>query len=94
MFRNQRRRWTAVLVVALVLLAAMPAAAGGAREFRTSDAGWWAQAITWLSTLWSSGHKNSSTRYSSSIDPNGQPSTTTGLMGPDYSSSIDPNGQN
>jgi len=93
MFRNQRSRWTAVLVVALVLLAAMPAAAGGARELRTSDAGWWTQAITWLSTLWN-GHRASSTKTSSSIDPLGQPNTAAGLVGSSYSSGIDPLGQN
>jgi hypothetical protein len=93
MFRNQRSRWTAVLVVALVLLAAMPAAAGGARELRASDTGWWAQAITWFNTLWS-GHRASSTKTSSYIDPLGQQSAPAVLASPDSSSSIDPNGQN
>jgi len=93
MFRNQRSRWTAVLVVALVLLAAMPAAAGGARELRASDAGWWAQAVTWLNTLWN-GHHSSATKSSSSIDPLGQQSAPAVLASPDSSSSIDPNGQN
>jgi len=93
MFRNQRRRWTAVLVVALVLLSAMPAAAGGARELRASDAGWWAQAVTWLTTLWN-GRRVSSTKTSSYIDPLGQQSAPAVLASPDYSSGIDPNGQN
>lgn len=93
MFRNQRSRWAAVLVVVLVLVAAMPAAAGEARDLRASEPGWWAQAITWWSTLWN-GHKTASTKTSSSIDPNGgQSNTAATLVGTDYSSSIDPLGQ-
>lgn len=92
MFRNQRSRWTAVLVVVLVLLAAMPAAAGEMRELRASDSSWWAQALAWLSATWN-GYKTPSTKSSSYIDPLGQPSTAAdGTMSMDYSSSIDPNG--
>ena len=92
MFRNQRSQRAAVLVVVLVLLAAMPAAASQTRDLRASEPSWWTQAITWLSTVWN-GHKTSSTKTSSSIDPLGQPNTAAGLMEADYSSSIDPNGQ-
>jgi hypothetical protein len=92
MFRNQRSQRAAVAVVVLTLLAAMPAAAGDSREPRASERSWWTQTVTWLSTLWI-GHKTSSTKTSSYIDPLGQPSTALALAGSDYSSSIDPNGE-
>ena len=91
MFRNQRSRWTAVLVI-VALLVALPAAAGERREARVSEPSWWAQALAWLSTTWN-GHKASSTRSSSYIDPLGQPNTAAGLAGSDSSSGIDPLGQ-
>jgi|GEM_PF-3342756 len=92
MFRNQRSQRAAVVVVVLTLLAAMPVAAGESREPRASERSWWTQTVTWLSTLWS-GHKTSSTKTSSSIDPLGQPNTGAATMGTDYSSGIDPLGQ-
>jgi hypothetical protein len=51
MFRNHRSRWTVALVVAVLLLAALPAAAGQTAKTRGPGIGWGrlvGQVVAWL----------------------------------------------
>ena len=85
MFRKESIRFTAALVVALLLVGVAPVfAEGPARSSRSTAAGWemlWSRLLGWaggVTGLWAA-----SSGY---IDPNGQPTTN---IGP----GIDPNGQ-
>jgi len=75
MFRNHRSRWTVAMVVVVLLVSALPAAAGPAAKARKPEAGWEKlviQVISWLGSPWKGGPIPSSTDTSSYIDPNGQ----------------------
>ena len=83
MFLNQKRSGrTAALVVALFLLAALPAAAGGSANPQTaqtatqSTGGLWegllAQVIAWVCGPWTGTPAVAGTDTSANIDPLGQ----------------------
>jgi hypothetical protein len=70
MFRNHRSRWTVAMVVVVLLLAALPAAAGQTAKTRGPEARWGrivTQVLAWLG-----GGLIISPQSSSYIDPNGQ----------------------
>ena len=100
MFREPRNGFTASLVVAGVLFAAMPAVAAKAPRGAGAEAPAWelllARVLAWLESPADRGLAGLWGKYSSSIDPNGQPQPAAapgGTATPDSSSSIDPNGQ-
>jgi hypothetical protein len=75
MFLNHRSRRIAALVVTVFLLAALPAAAGGAAT-RGSGSAWEglvARVLAWLGSPWDGSPSISSTDSGSQIDPLGQP---------------------
>ncbi|HEX3527180.1 MAG TPA: hypothetical protein VH988_08945 [Thermoanaerobaculia bacterium] len=79
---NQRSRRTAALVVALFLLAALPAAAGGSAKPQTAQTaaqkagGIWegllARVIAWVGGPWQGTSAVAGTDSSANIDPLGQ----------------------
>jgi len=78
MFLNQRSRRTAALVVAVLLLAVLPAAAGGTAQVtpvaKPADGAWEklvAQVLAWLGSPWSGGQPTSMLDTSPQIDPLG-----------------------
>jgi hypothetical protein len=75
MFLNHRSRRIAALVVTVFLLAALPAAAGGAatRGSGTAWEGLVARVLAWLGSPWDGGLSVSSTDSSANIDPLGRP---------------------
>ena len=81
MFLNQRSRRTAALVVAVFLLAALPAAAAGSGKPQTQAAakqagGIWegllAQVLAWVGSPWSGISMVAGADSSANIDPLGQ----------------------
>ena len=79
MFLNQRSRRTAALVVAVLLLAALPAAAGGTAQVapatKPADGAWEkliSQILAWLGSPWDGGQPNTMLDTSPQIDPLGQ----------------------
>lgn len=83
MFRNHRSLWTGAMVVAVLLLATLPAAAGSSapratqvsKQAESVSHGLWARLLSWLANAAPA------------------PQTVTNTASPDYSSNIDPNGQ-
>jgi len=82
MFLNQRSRRTAALVVAVLLLAVLPAAAGGSGKPQTKQAavkpagGIWegllARVIAWVGGPWDGISDVAGADSSANIDPLGQ----------------------
>lgn len=98
MFLNHRSRRIAALIVTVFLLAALPAAAGGAapkmRASRGSGTAWEglvAGVLAWLGSPWDGSLSAASTDSGSQIDPLGLAYKTLSRLKP-HSSKVDLNG--